>query len=101
MQEIKLSGSSSRPWPCPTGEFTTDNDDSDGHDGVIYTDLLEQRETCRSGGNNVDGSRQHAQECDILDFGTDLREFIAEEFSKAIGRCAGFQLHPFFEGVRP
>lgn len=57
---------------------------SDGHDGVIYIDLLKLCETCQSGANNVSEWRQRARHNDIMDFGADLLDFITEECSKVI-----------------
>ena len=57
---------------------------SDGCDGVINSDILELRVTCRSDVNDGDWWRQHAGRSDVMDFGSDLHNFIIEECSIVI-----------------
>ena len=48
---------------------------ADDSDGVIYTDLRELRETCRSGVIDVNRWRQRAGHDDVMDFDVDLLRF--------------------------
>ena len=70
---------------------------SDGHDGIIYTDLLELCETCQTGVNDVDRWRQSAEHDDVMDFGAGLHDYITKNERKLLQMC-GFSAASLFGG---